>query len=481
VVSLDEKMEHQESPGLEYIFHPQSIAVVGASTQLSSSAANIFIEPLLILDYLGTIYPVNPKGGELLGLKVYPTLASIPGPVDLAIICIPAPLVPQAIADCVRKGVKLAQIFTAGFSESGKAGEKLEAEIAAIARRGGIRVIGPNCMGIYCPSTGISFNTHFPKGSGSVGFLSQSGANINDVVEPGVHRGLLFSKVVSYGNACDLNECDFLEYLAGDPETEVIAMYIEGIRDGQRFVKTLAEATRAKPVVLLKGGRTQGGSRATLSHTSSLAGDDAVWDALCRQIGVIQAYNVEELIDILETFSFLKPPRGRNIALVGCGGGRGVLGADDCERAGLRIPQLSPGIIRNLKNILPEAGASIQNPIDHPPVMAGWSGSSLLQTLRLVSGCENIDLLLAHIRLRLGFTRESVAEGIDTIVKAHRNLGKPVAVALSSSGSVELYILAHQLQQEFQQAGVPIYPTVGRAAHAISKFIGYHEQRGGAR
>jgi acyl-CoA synthetase (NDP forming) len=375
----------------------------------------------------------------------------------------------------------LAQIFTAGFSESGEAGERLEVETAAIARRGGVRIIGPNCMGIYCPGTGLSFNTYFPGDSGAVGFLSQSGANINDVVEPGVHRGLHFSKVVSYGNACDLNECDFLEYLAGDPETEVIAMYIEGIRDGQRFVKALAEATRAKPVTILKGGRTQGGSRATLSHTSSLAGDDAVWNALCQQMGVIQAYNVEELIDILETFSFLQPPQGRNIALVGCGGGRGVLGTDDCERAGLRVPQLSPEIIRKLKNILPEAGASIHNPIDHPPVMAGWGGDSLLQTLRLVSGCENIDLLLAHVRLRLGFTRESVAEGVDTVMKAHRELGKPVAMALSSSGSIELYTLAHQLQEELQQAGVPVYPTVGRAAHAISKFIGYHEQRGGAR
>ena len=472
-------MEHREPPGLEYIFHPRSIAVVGASTQPSGSAANVFIEPLLILDYPGAIYPINPKGGELLGLKIYPTLADVPGPVDLATICVPAPLVPQVMADCAHKGVRLAQIFTAGFSESGEAGERLEAEIAALARRGGVGVIGPNCMGIYCPGTGLSFNPYFPRDSGAVGFLSQSGANINDVVEPGVHRGLHFSKVVSYGNACDLNECDFLEYLAGDPETQIIAMYIEGTRDGQRFVKALSQATRAKPVTILKGGRTQGGSRATLSHTSSLAGDDAVWDALCRQMGVIQAYNVEELIDILETFSFLKPPRGRNIALVGCGGGRGVLGADDCERAGLRVPRLSPEISRKLKDILPEAGASLHNPIDHPPVMAGWGGDSLLQTLRLVSGCENIDLLLAHIRLRLGFTRESVAEGVDTVIKAHRELGKPVAMALSSSGSVELYTLAHQLQQEFQQAGVPVYPTVGRAAHAISKLIGYHEQRNG--
>ncbi|MEE8174054.1 MAG: CoA-binding protein, partial [Dehalococcoidia bacterium] len=296
-------MEHREPPGLEYIFHPRSIAVVGASTQPSGSAANIFIEPLLILDYPGAIYPINPKGGELLGLKIYPTLADVPGPVDLATICVPAPLVPQVMADCAHKGVKLAQIFTAGFSESGEAGERLEAEIAAIARRGGVRVIGPNCMGIYCPGTGLSFNPYFPRDSGAVGFLSQSGANINDVVEPGVHRGLHFSKVVSYGNACDLNECDFLEYLAGDPETQIIAMYIEGTRDGQRFIKALSQATRAKPVIILKGGRTRGGSRATLSHTGSLAGDDAVWDALCRQMGVIQAYNVEELIDVLVTFS----------------------------------------------------------------------------------------------------------------------------------------------------------------------------------
>ena len=469
-------MEHRESPGLEYIFHPRSIAVVGASTQPSNPAADVFIQPLLILDYPGPIYPVNPKGGELLGLKVYPTLADVPGPVDLATICVPAPLVPQMMADCAHKGVKLAQIFTAGFSESGEAGERLEAEIAAIARRGGVRVIGPNCMGIYCPGTGLSFNPYFPRDSGAVGYLSQSGANINDVVEPGVHRGLRFSKVVSYGNACDLNECDFLEYLAGDPETQIIAMYIEGIRDGQRFVKALSQATRAKPVTILKGGRTQGGSRATLSHTSSLAGDDAVWDALCRQMGVIQAYNVEELIDILGTFSFLKPPRGRNVAVLGNGGGRSVQGTDDCERAGLKVPHLPLWLRQELREVAPELGTSVRNPVDLIVWRDIWNIDVFSKAARLVTAYDGIDLVIFHTYFSVDRLDITVA-WLEDFIAASKQFPKPVAMVFRHRGAPEALSPLFQMEQKCHQAGLPVYPSVDRAARAISKFIGYHESR----
>jgi acyl-CoA synthetase (NDP forming) len=253
-------------------------------------------------------------------------------------------------------------------------------------------------------------------------------------------------------------------------------MYIEGTRDGQRFVTALSQASRAKPVIILKGGRSRAGGRATLSHTGSLAGDDAVWDALCRQMGVIQVYNVAELLDVLVTFSFLRPPRGRNVALVAVGGGPAILGADECERAGLVVPELPPEITSELKKILPDAGTSSRNPIDYPPAMQ-WGGDNFLRTLELLSGCTNIDLLLAHIRLRLGFTREMVAGEVDAFIKAHQELGKPMAMALSSSGSAELSLLVRELRQDFQEAGIPVYPTVAGAACAISKLVAYRERR----
>ena len=477
--TCEEGKTGQKAQYLDYAFRPRSIAMVGVSTKTTMEDEG-YLESMLSHGYRGPLYLVNPKGGEIRGLKVYPSLMDIPGPVDYAILLTRAQHIPRIMEDCAAKGVKVAYALATGFSESddAQAGRQLEAQIVGIARRGGVRLIGPNAMGIYCPSSGLSFLDFYPREAGHIGHIAQSGGNASDVVEPGFHRGLRFSKVVSYGNACDLNECDFLEYLTYDPETQIIVMYIEGTRDGRRLVKALSQATRAKPVIVFKGGRTEAGARATLSHTSSLAGDDAVWDGLFRQMGVIQVYNMEELIDILVTFSFLKPPRGCNVALVDVGGGGSVLGADECERAGLSLPRLPLETSRKLKKILPEAGTGLHNPVDCP-AMHRWSGHDLFQTLKLVSGWENIDLLLGHVRLRLGLTRESVAEEVDTFIKARRELGKPVAIALSSSGSVELSLLVHELQQDFQRVGIPVYPTVGRAAYAISKLIGYHEQRGG--
>jgi acyl-CoA synthetase (NDP forming) len=452
--------------------------MVGVSTQASAVEQEGYLDAMLSYD--GPLYLVNPKGGEIRGLKVYPSLMDIPGPVDYAILLTRAERIPQVMKDCVAKGVKVAYVLATGFSESddAEAGRQLEAQIVDIARRGGLRVIGPNAMGIYCPSSGISFLDFYPREAGHIGHIAQSGGNASDLVEPGSHRGLRFSKVVSYGNACDLNECDFLAYLTCDTDTQIIAMYIEGIRDGRRFVEALSDATKAKPVIVFKGGRTEAGARATLSHTSSIAGDDAVWDSLCRQMGVIQAYNMEELIDILVTLSLLRPPRGRNVALVDIGGGRSVLAADECERAGLRIPHLHPEVSQELQGILPEVGSSPNNPIDRPYAARGWDGGNLFKTLKLISACDNIDLVLAHVRLRLGFTRESVAGEIDTFIKAHRQLSKPLAMALSSGGSIELSLIVHELQQELQWAGIPVYPTVGRAAYAINKLVSYREQRG---
>lgn len=289
-------MSNQSNESLEFLFHPRSIALVGITTVHSEHWTRAFLDGLLEFQFEGPIYLVNPKGGKIQGLKVFTSLQDIPGNIDYAISLVPAPAAPRLVEDCAHKGVRAMHFCTAGFSETGEAeGIRLENELVELARRNHIRVIGPNCMGIYCPQSRLSFGPIFPKESGPVGVISQSGGNVNYLVRQGGLRGVHFSKAISYGNACDLNESDFLEYLASDVDTKIIAMYIEGIKDGNRFRQVLAEATKEKPVILLKGGLTEGGTRAVAGHTAALAGSQVAWDSLCKQLNIMRVDSLDEL------------------------------------------------------------------------------------------------------------------------------------------------------------------------------------------
>jgi len=246
---------------LDCIFDPQSVAVVGVSSrpQRLQGTGTIFLEGLVRSNFKGKVYPVNPKGGEVFGLKVYPSIMDIPGPVDYAICCISRLQVVPFVQECTMKGLKAIHVFTSGFSEIGtEEGKRLEEEISSLARQSAIRIIGPNCLGPYNPTSGLSFSSNFPSESGSVAFLSQSGAFCNYLIPAMAQRGVRFSKVLSYGNACDVNECDLLEYFATDENTTVIAAYIEGVKDGERFKRVLRETAEAKPVIVLKVGVAQG-------------------------------------------------------------------------------------------------------------------------------------------------------------------------------------------------------------------------------
>ena len=270
---------------LEPFFYPKTIAVVGASpySQDFRWGGKTFIEGLVKQNYLGKVCPVHPKAENVLGLRAYRSVRDIPYDIDLAIFSIPAPAVPQVMEDCVAKGVKFVHIFTAGFSETGLEDRtNLEKDIVAVAQKGGVRVIGPNCMGVYNPDAGVAWVKDFPAQSGPVGFVSQSGQLAGHFIEVGKNRGVRFSKVVSFGNASDLQCHEFLEYLADDDKTEIIACYIEGLKDGRAFFELAKKITPKKPLVVWKGGRTEGGSRAVSSHTASIAGSTEIWKALCR-------------------------------------------------------------------------------------------------------------------------------------------------------------------------------------------------------
>jgi len=273
------------------MFHPRSVAIVGASTHEGPGS---FLSAIQEMKFSGDLYPVNPKAEEIQGLKCYPRLTEIPGDVDHVISSVPLRFVEELVEDCGVKHVKVLHFFTAGFSETGdEEATALEARVLARAREFGIRVIGPNCMGLYAPSGGLSFMPGLPPEPGPVAMLSQSGANAGEFCRTASARGLRYSKVVSYGNGTDVRESELLEYVAEDPDTTVIASYIEGLTDGQHFIRALRKTTAAKPVVILKGGRTEAGTRAANSHTGSLAGSLQIFDAAVRQAGAIRVDRME--------------------------------------------------------------------------------------------------------------------------------------------------------------------------------------------
>ncbi len=325
---------------LDYVFHPKSIAVAGASATPDKQGHTYFKN--LLEDFRGRVYPINFRADEVLGVRTYKSVRDLPEQVDYVISAIPNRDILDLVDACASKGVKVLHLFTARFSETGYEAEtQMEQEMLRRARAAGIRIIGPNCMGLYDPKEGISFGHGFPKEPGKVGFLSQSGGNASEAVSAGATRGLRFSKVISYGNALDINEADLMEYLADDPDTAVIGGYIEGVRDGPRLFKALRYAAQRKPVVLLKGGRTRAGTSMVSSHTASLAGSRQVWEAMCRQTGAINTSSLEELLDMIVAFNFMPPAKGFDV-LVGGGAGGAERAVGRRVRRGRAAPPAHP-------------------------------------------------------------------------------------------------------------------------------------------
>jgi acetyl coenzyme A synthetase (ADP forming)-like protein len=346
------------------LLSPRSVAIIGASTQPGKVGHDI-VNNLVTEEFMGKIYPVNPKADTILGLKAYPSVRDIPGEVDLAVIVIPAAAVPAALEECGHKGIKNVVVISAGFKEvHSEVGAALEDELVAIARRHGISLVGPNCLGILRPSR--KMNASFAKGIppvGNVTLISQSGATAVGIMDLAPGLGLGFASVFSIGNKSVLNESDFLTLCAEDPDTHVIGLYLESIEDGRRFLETAASITPRKRIVLLKSGVSEHGKKAAASHTGALAGSDAAIDALCTQSGIVRARSMEEFLDLLCTLSHQPRLLSNNVAVLTNAGGPGILATDACERTGLALPPLSQKIAATLKPALP-ATASIGNPID---------------------------------------------------------------------------------------------------------------------
>ena len=470
---------------LDCIFNPESVAIVGVSTdETITNVGRIYLEALTNCGFRGQIYPVNPKGGEIQGLKIYAGIKDIPGPVDYVISCIPAPLTPGLTKECVSKEVKAMQFFTSGFGESGtEEGRQIQQEIYTLAHQGGVRLIGPNCMGVYCPKSGLSFAADFSKESGSVAFVSQSGGNAIHLGRFASQRGIRFSKMISYGNACDINESDLIEYLTDDPETEVIAAYIEGVKDGARFYRVLKRAADVKPVIVLKGGYTEVGGIAAASHTGALAGSGEVWENLLRQAGAIRVYNLDEMVELAITFLHMSLPAGRRLAVTGIGGGAAVMATDDCTSAGFFLPRLPEEIQKEIRSLLvDDAGTFTTNPVD---ISGQIIDEGLAAAVNPLSRYEGIDFILIQVPigiLLLASTHEEreviFSSTVDTALKARAVSDKPIAIVFHASLTGSDYESVLSCQQKCYEAGIPVYHSISGAARAIDRFISYHERRG---
>jgi acyl-CoA synthetase (NDP forming) len=357
------------APDLKFLFQPRSVAIIGASKDETKSGG-MFISSLLKDGYQGTIYPVNPRESEVMSLRCYPSITEVPGEIDLAVIAIPARNTPQAVAECAQKGVKFAIAHAAGFGELGNEGKRLEQEMVEIARSGGVRIVGPNCMGLFSPAARIntiSAHSRITMEHGGVAFVGQSGWACENMVLLGTERGLKFKGVVSIGNQSDLTIEDFLEFFGDDPETKVICFYIEGLKQPARFFKLAEKVSPQKPIIAWKGGSSEAGARAALSHTGSLAGNYAIFEAASQQKGVIRAQGLEELLDLAAAFSAPFLPRGREVGLLIEAGGGAVASSDACARAGLRVSPLPEAIQQKLHDFLRDKippSPNMSNPVD---------------------------------------------------------------------------------------------------------------------
>ena len=448
---------------LDALFRPSSIAVVGASRRPDTIGYQI-VDNLLRHGYTGVIYPVNPSARAVHSIPAYPTVESIPGDVELAVIVVPKEGVLDVVDACGRKGVRGLVVISAGFKEVGGRGVERERVLAEKARALGMRVVGPNCMGILNTNPAYSMNATFAPSKpppGPMSFMSQSGAMGVTILDYAAEFGIGIHHFVSVGNKMDISGNDLLEYWEDDPGTQVVLMYLESFGNPRRFTSIARRVTRKKPIVVVKSGRTRAGARAASSHTGALAGLDIAVDALLAQCGVLRAESVHELFDIAMALEEQPIPRGNRVAIVTNAGGPGIMIADACESAGLEVVELAPETQTRLREVFP-AETSVHNPVD---MIASATSESYRVALELVLRDPNVDAAIAAFVPPLGVRQVDVAS---SIVEASTHEGdKPIlAVLMGRSGLPEG-------RAELNAAGIPAYTFPESAAGALKAMVHY--------
>lgn len=450
---------------LDYFFDPKSVAIIGASHKPGKLGYVIFSNFVGGL-FEGKSYPVNPDTTPILGKKVYKSVTQIPDDIDLAVIVVPASIVPKVLKDCVKKRIEAVIIISGGFSETGEEGRKLEEELKRIIKRTNVRVLGPNCLGVYDTSTNIDtlFLSRERLGrppEGNIGYISQSGSVGSTILDWLAEEQTGISKFISYENGMDLNESDFIEYLGEDRKTKVIVVFVEGVKDGKRFIKVTREVSKKKPIIILKGGKTETGTKAAASHTGSLAGSAKIYSSVFKQTGLIEANSWEELFDFAKAFSTQSIPRGNRIAIVTDGGGFGVLTADECERHGLQLPEPSENIKKILRKKIPTYG-SLLNPID---LTGDVTAERYRVTLDACLRSGEYDGVIAITLFQVPTLELSITDVLADL-KKHR---KPI-LCCSAGGKFTI-----KLSKILEKHGIPVYQTPRRVVSAMASLVKYNE------
>ncbi len=454
--------------GLEAILHPSSIAVVGVSESRGSPGSLIY-RAIRGMGFVGDLYPVNRRGRHANGETCFRTLTDIPGGIDLVFLATPPDSVPALVRECVALGVKGCVINSAGFSETGSSeGRRLDEELRRAFRASPLRVIGPNCLGIYSSEGRVAFFDNMKPGPGGISMLSQSGSVSTFSYYLAEERNLHFSTIVSSGNELDVNCSELLEYFIEDPQTSVILAYLEELREPRKFMELASRAHGKKPIIACKSGLSESGKRAAMSHTGALGGSLAVWQGAATQSRIVLADDLSDLLDLAAIFRHLPRPAGRNVGILSSPGGLAVIAADLAERYGLRVPQLSEATAARLAEILPGQGISTANPVDLG--FGALQEGVYEQALKILEEDESIDLLVA-----LGGAPSS-REGdplmfnyfAEALIRAKRGLSKPLLVLLLSTFHMDA------CAAKLYQAGVPSFGSISGGLKAFSRFVDYY-------
>ena len=463
---------------LDRAFNPRVVVVIG------DKQAEAYRWLRSLSTFQGEVYSVQIDPAEIanieaLGIKNYLSLQDVPGEIDYIIVAVPRVVAPRILEDCIQRGAGGVSFFTSGFAETGtEEGIRLQEVMARRGREANLNLVGPNCMGIFNPRIGLRFTLDQEAGrSGRVGFIAQSGTHLSFMSTVGPLNGIHLTKGVSYGNAIVLDSPDYLDYMLKDSETEIIGLYIEGVKDGRRFFRSLREVASKKPVLIWKGGETEEGTRATASHTASLAESPQVWQALIKQSGAIKVGNLEEMIDTLQGLLYFKRPRGDRVALVALSGGQSVIITDAFARAGLRVPDLTPESYRELGEFFNIIGGSYRNPFDVSPTMSALD--NLTRILNILDRDDNIDSVALEVSSLFMFRRwekdstylDTLA---DTLAEFKSRSSKPFFIILVA-GNRE--VVAVEARERLVAREIATFPSFRRAAEALERVVNYYGSR----
>jgi len=477
-------MNTKDRKKLDQMCNPRGIAVFGGSKPMSFGYSVLMSQ--IVFGYKGQIYPVSSGDGEVLGHKIIKSIKDADGPVDLACISVPAQFVPTILKECLDAGVPGVQIHTSGFTETGSSeGAAIQKEIDQIAAQG-IKIIGPNCFGIHSPKGRIALLPAFDTStvSGPVAMISQSGGLANEFIHEADNAGMGISKVISFGNGCDIDAVQLIDYLSDDPETGYIAAYLEGVKDGRKFFDTVKKAAAKKPVVIWKGGLTPLGSRATKSHTGSMGGESKIWQGVFEQTRAIAVQGLDEMIDTLQALTFLKS-RGRRITLTGGGGAIGVFSSDLAYQWGLEIPAFSEKTQQRLRKYFPNPGNSMVNPLDTGTPTLPLE--TLTGAVKEILVNEPIDIMVlimlmhplevvsrAYFKMHdmeplpRGMYLDGLLEALSLLKK---ETGKDIAVVIENRAykieDIEVESTLREMRIKYHENGIPVYPNAKRALQGI--------------